>query len=105
VPVYDPESMSIAARNVDKIVDAVAETKTKITGVTADKPFGTMEGSNGVSDTLGSFTTGMRSELDAASRLFGETSRALRDAAKLTAETEHAAEDSLTMRDPGNAQA
>jgi hypothetical protein len=61
VPVYDPDSMGIAAGQVEKLKDEFEKSKRKVTGVDEEKesPFGAMGGSGDVHSAVGTFKQGV----------------------------------------------
>jgi hypothetical protein len=71
VPVYDPDSMGIAAGQVEKLKDEFEKSKRKVTGVDEEKesPFGAMGGSGDVHSAVGTFKQGVHTEFDAAGKL------------------------------------
>jgi hypothetical protein len=104
VPVYDPDSMGIAAGQVDKLKHEFEKSKCKVTGVDDEKesPFGTMGGSGDVHSAVGTFKEGVHSEFDAAGKLMEATGFVLRKAAGLIAETEDVAKSDVTLHQSGN---
>ncbi|OZM71546.1 hypothetical protein CFN78_20045 [Amycolatopsis antarctica] len=105
MPVYDPESMGIAAGQVEKILERIEETKRKMTPMEGENPFGSMTppegsqtgGSEGAKGAVGSFQNGMNSEFDAAAGHMTAASDFLRRAAGLLQETEQVHMDNLTV--------
>ncbi|WP_216211493.1 hypothetical protein [Amycolatopsis aidingensis] len=97
--------MNITAGNIGKLAEDFETAGGKVTGVSGENPFGGMDTSAGISAALGSFTSGMQAEFAAAAKLMTATSQALRDAAKVTAETDEAGRDSLTVHDPDQMRA
>lgn len=93
--------MNSAAENIGAITDKFNSTKGGVTGVEGESPFGAMAGSDGISGAVGSFTSGMQKEFEAAANLMKETGEALRRAAQLQRDTDDAAADSVTVQDPG----
>ncbi|GAA1195437.1 hypothetical protein [Prauserella alba] len=101
VPVYDAESMRSTAGKVDGIADRIAEDKAKLRGVEGESPFGEVEDDDDpdrVDDALGSFTSGMQAEFDAAHQHMVEASGALRNAIAAMTEADEQAASNLTMR-------
>jgi hypothetical protein len=107
VPVYDPDSMGIAAGQVEKLKDEFEKSKHKVTGVDDEKesPFGTMTGSADVHGAVGTFKQGVHTEFDAAGKLMEATGFVLRKAAGLIEETDQVAKSDVTLHQNGNQRA
>ncbi|MFF0149270.1 hypothetical protein ATK36_3650 [Amycolatopsis sulphurea] len=101
MPVYDADSMAIAARNIEKLKDEFEKSRKQLTGVDdePDSPFGTMGGSKDVHGAVGQFKQGVHSEFDAAGKLMEATGFILRKAAGLMAETDQVAKRDLTVHE------
>ncbi|EFL11797.1 hypothetical protein ACFORO_15255 [Amycolatopsis halotolerans] len=101
MPVYDPDSMAIAARNVEKLKDEFEKSKKHLTGVDEEheSPFGTMGGSKDVHGAVGTFKQGVHSEFDAAGKLMEATSFILKKAAGLIQETDQVHKTDLTVHE------
>lgn len=101
MPVYDPDSMAIAARNVEKLKDEFEKSKKHLTGVDhePESPFGTMGGSKDVHGAVGTFKQGVHSEFDAAGKLMEATSFILKKAAGLIQETDQVHKTDLTVHE------
>ncbi|VVJ23192.1 Uncharacterised protein [Amycolatopsis camponoti] len=104
MPVYDPDSMAIAARHVEKLKDEFEKSKKHLTGVDDEKesPFGTMGGSQDVHGAVGDFKQGVHSEFDAAGKLMEATSFVLKKAAGLIAEADQVGASDLKLHEHGN---
>jgi hypothetical protein len=104
VPVYDTDSMAIAAGQVEKLKDEFEKSKKHLTGVDDEKetPFGTMGGSPDVHGAVGEFKQGVHSEFDAAGKLMEATGFILRKAAGLIAETDQVGASDLKLHVHGN---
>lgn len=104
VPVYDPDSMAIAAGQVERLKHEFEKSKHKVTGLDEEKesPFGTMSGSGGVHGAVGTFKEGVHAEFDAAGKLMEATGLALRKAAGLVSETDQVAKSDATLHQTGN---
>lgn len=101
VPVYDAESMRSTAGKVDGIADRIIEDKAKLRGVEGESPFGEVEDEDDpdrVDNALGSFTSGMQAEFDAAQQHMAEASGALRNAIAAMSEADAQAASNLTMQ-------
>ncbi|MCP2236894.1 hypothetical protein LY41_002724 [Prauserella halophila] len=103
MPVYDAESMRSTAGKVDGIADRIVEDKAKLRGVEGESPFGEVEDEDTddperVDSALGSFTSGMQAEFDAAQQHMAEASGALRNAIAAMTEADEQAASNLTMR-------
>ncbi|AUI62399.1 hypothetical protein [Amycolatopsis sp. BJA-103] len=103
MPVYDPDSMGIAAGQVEKLKDEFEKSKKQVTGVDDEKesPFGTMGGSGDVHGAVGSFKDGVHNEFDSAGKLMEATAFVLRKAAGLIQETEAVHVDNLKLHEHG----
>lgn len=105
MPVYDAESMNITADGVDRIAEDFRTSKGKLKGLAGREgpsPFGEVEDPDDpdqVAGTLGSFTTGMQDEFEAAAGLMSAAGSALREAVRTMKETDAVAADNLTMRE------
>lgn len=97
--------MGITAGQIESIGGGFNAANKGVRGVDGENPFGSMAGSDGIAGAVGSFTAGMQGELEAAERLMAETGSALRRAAQLHSETDDAAKDSVTVKNPTDAQA
>ena len=99
MPVYDAESMAIAARQVEKLKDEFEKSKRHLTGVDdePESPFGTMGGSKDVHGAVGNFKQGVHTEFDAAGKLMEATGFVLRKAAGLVEETDLVGKTDLTL--------
>ncbi|MFD9896221.1 hypothetical protein ACFWY9_43315 [Amycolatopsis sp. NPDC059027] len=104
MPVYDPDSMGIAAKQVEKLKDEFEKSKNKVTGMDHEKesPFGGLTGANDAHGAVGQFKQGVHKEFDAAGKLMEATSFALRKAAGLIAETDQVAKSDVTLHQTGN---
>ncbi|WP_307849390.1 hypothetical protein [Qaidamihabitans albus] len=105
---YDAESMNITADGVDRIAEDFRTSKGKLKGCVGPEgragqsPFGEVEDPDDpdqVAGTLGSFTTGMQDEFEAAAGLMSAAGSALREAVRTMKETDAVAADNLTMRE------
>lgn len=108
MPVYDPDSMNITAGSIEKLADEFGRTRERVVGVQGESPFGTVQDEKdgpGVHGALGSFTSGMQNELDAAGKHMTALGKALRDAANATTEADTAAKDAITVHERGRAWA
>jgi hypothetical protein len=107
VPVYDPDSMGIAARQVEKLKHEFEKSKHKVTGVDDEKesPFGAMGGSGDVHSAVGMCKDGVHTEFDAAGKLMEATGFVLRKAAGLIAETDQVAKTDVTLHQSENQRA
>ena len=101
MPVYDPDSMAIAARNVEKLKDEFEKSKKHVTGVDEEheSPFGTMGGSQDVHGAVGTFKQGVHSEFDAGGKLMEATGFILRKAAGLIQETDQVHKTDLAVHE------
>jgi len=101
VPVYDPDSMATAAKDVEKLKHEFEKSKGHLTGVDhePESPFGTMGGSQGVHGAVGTFKQGVHGEFDSAGKLMEATGFILRKAAGLIQETDQVAVTDLTVHE------
>ena len=104
MPVYDPDSMAIAAGQVERLKDEFDKSKKHLTGVDEEheSPFGTMGGSKDVHGAVGQFKQGVHSEFDAAGKLMEATGFVLRKAAGMMAEADQVGASDLKLHEPGN---
>ncbi len=104
MPVYDPDSMGIAAGQVEKLKDEFEKAKTKVTGMDDEKesPFGGIDDKGDAHGAVGKFTQGVHSEFDSAGKLMEATAFVLRKAAGLIRETEEVNVDNLKVHEHGN---
>ncbi|MBN6035857.1 hypothetical protein [Amycolatopsis sp. 195334CR] len=99
MPVYDSESMGIAARRVAKLRDEFDKSKGKVMPVEGEhNPFGSMGGSEDVKGALGGFQTGVHSEFEAGGQLMTSLSDALLRAAGLIAENDQASGEAIARQ-------
>lgn len=100
MPVYDPDSMGIAAGQVGRLKDEFEKSKAKLTGHEGpDNPFGEMGGSKDVHGAVGSATSHVHDQFDAAGKLMAATSEVLKRAAGLMKETDEVAKSDLTWHE------
>ncbi|MFI5607453.1 hypothetical protein [Amycolatopsis sp. NPDC051903] len=99
MPVYDVDSMAIAARQVEKLKDEFQKSKAKLTGMDHEKdsPFGGMPGSADAHSAVGEFKNGVHSQFDAAGEHMDALSSAMRRAAGLLAEMDDVAKSDITV--------
>jgi hypothetical protein len=99
VPVYDPDSMAIAANQVEKLKDEFEKSKGKVTGMDHEKesPFGGMAGAQDAHGAVGRFKQGVHTQFDAAGKHMDALSFAMRKAAGLIAETDQVGASDLTL--------
>lgn len=104
MPVYDPDSMGIAAGQVEKLKDEFEKAKNKVTGMDDEResPFGGMDDKGDAHGAVGKFTKGVHSEFDSAGKLMEATAFVLRKAAGLLNETEAVHVDNLKLHEHGN---
>lgn len=104
MPVYDPDSMGIAAGQVEKLKDEFEKAKHKVTGMGDEResPFGGMDDKGDAHGAVGKFTQGVHSEFDSAGKLMEATAFVLRKAAGLLNETEAVHVDNLKLHEHGN---
>ncbi|MFE0020470.1 hypothetical protein [Amycolatopsis sp. NPDC059021] len=104
MPVYDPDSMGIAAKQVEKLKDEFEKSKKHLTGMDHEKesPFGGMTGADDAHGAVGHFKQGVHNEFDAAGKLMEATSFALRKAAGLITEADQVAKSDVTLHQHGN---
>lgn len=101
MPVYDAESMNLTAGKVDKLADDFRTSKGKLTGAEGESPFGEVEDPEDpdrADGAMGSFTSGMQNEFEAAAGLMTAASTAIRDAVAAMSEADATAADNLTLR-------
>ncbi|MFE6616053.1 MULTISPECIES: hypothetical protein [Amycolatopsis] len=99
MPVYDPESMGIAAGQVEKLKDEFEKTKKGVTGMDDEKesPFGGVDEHGDAQGAVGKFKQGVHNEFDSAGQLMEATAFVLRKAAGLIKETEAVHVDNLKV--------
>lgn len=104
MPVYDPESMGIAAGQVEKLKDEFEKSKKDVTGMDDEKesPFGGIDDKGDAQGAVGKFKQGVHSEFDSAGKLMEATAFVLRKAAGLIQETEAVHVDNLKLHEHGN---
>lgn len=104
MPVYDPDSMGIAAGQVEKLKDEFEKAKHKVTGMEDEResPFGGIDDKGDAHGAVGKFTQGVHSEFDSAGKLMEATAFVLRKAAGLINETEAVHVDNLKLHEHGN---
>lgn len=103
VPVYDPDSMAIAAGHVEKLKEEFEKSKNKVTGMDHEKesPFGGMAGAQDAHGAAGQFKQGVHKEFDAAGGHMEAMAYAMRKAAGLIVETDQVAKSDVTVHEPG----
>jgi hypothetical protein len=99
VPVYDPDSMAIAARQVEKLKDEFEKSKQKVTGLDHEKesPFGGMDSTGDAHGAVGKFKDGVHNQFDAAGKHMEALGFAMRKAAGLIAETDQVGASDLKL--------
>ncbi|MGW3961894.1 hypothetical protein ACWED2_18875 [Amycolatopsis sp. NPDC005003] len=99
MPVYDTESMAIAARQVEKLKDEFEKSKQKVTGLDHEKesPFGGMDETGDAHGAVGKFKDGVHNQFDAAGRHMEALGFAMRKAAGLIAETDQVGASDLQL--------
>lgn len=104
MPVYDPDSMGIAAGQVEKLKDEFEKSKKDVTGMDDEKesPFGGIDDKGDAQGAVGKFKQGVHSEFDSAGKLMEATAFVLRKAAGLIQETEAVHVDNLKLHEHGN---
>jgi hypothetical protein len=103
VPVYDQDSMAIAAGQVEKLKDEFEKSKKKVTGMDDEKesPFGGMAGAQDAHGAAGQFKQGVHKEFDAGGQHMEAVAYALRRAAGLMTEMDEVAKSDITVHEPG----
>ncbi len=101
MPVYDPDSMAIAASQVEKLKDEFEKSKGKVTGMDHEKesPFGGMTGAQDAHSAVGKFKQGVHSQFDAAGQHMDALALAMRKAAGLMVEADQVAKSDLTVHE------
>ncbi|GAA3557879.1 hypothetical protein GCM10022222_46820 [Amycolatopsis ultiminotia] len=101
MPVYDADSMSIAARQVEKLRDEFRKSKDKVTGMDDEResPFGGMDGAQDAHGAVGELKNGVHSQFDAAGQHMDALALAMRKAAGLIVETDQVAKSDLTVHE------
>ncbi len=101
MPVYDPDSMAIAAGQVEKLKDEFEKSKGKVTGMDHEKesPFGGMAGAQDAHSAVGQFKQGVHSQFDAAGRHMDALALAMRKAAGLMVDADEAGKVDLTLHE------
>lgn len=99
MPVYDAESMAIAAGQVEKLKDEFEKSKQKVTGLDHEKesPFGGMDANGEAHGAVGKFKDGVHSQFDAAGRHMEALGFAMRKAAGLITETDQVGASDLKL--------
>ncbi|MGW4061141.1 hypothetical protein ACWEGE_22865 [Amycolatopsis sp. NPDC004747] len=99
MPVYDTESMAIAAGQVEKLKDEFEKSKQKVTGLDHEKesPFGGMDETGDAHGAVGKFKDGVHNQFDAAGRHMEALGYAMRKAAGLIAETDQVGASDLQL--------
>ena len=99
MPVYDAESMAIAAGQVEKLKDEFEKSKQKVTGLDHEKesPFGGMDANGEAHGAVGKFKDGVHSQFDAAGRHMEALGFAMRKAAGLITETDQVGANDLKL--------
>ncbi|WP_410595748.1 hypothetical protein [Amycolatopsis sp. lyj-23] len=99
MPVYDPDSMAIAARQVEQLKDEFEKSKHKVTGLDHEKesPFGGMDETGEAHGAVGKFKDGVHSQFDAAGKHMEALGFVMRKAAGLIAETDQVGASDLKL--------
>ncbi len=99
MPVYDADSMAIAAGQVEKLKDEFEKSKGKLTGLDHEKesPFGGMDANGEAHSSVGKFKDGVHSQFDAAGKHMEALGFAMRKAAGLIAETDQVGASDLKL--------
>ncbi|MDT7801940.1 MAG: hypothetical protein QOI78_5373 [Actinomycetota bacterium] len=99
MPVYDTDSMAIAAGQVEKLKDEFEKSKQKVTGLDHEKesPFGGMDDKGDAHGAVGKFKDGVHSQFDAAGKHMEALGFAMRKAAGLIAETDQVGASDLKL--------
>ncbi|WP_033290053.1 hypothetical protein [Amycolatopsis jejuensis] len=101
MPVYDADSMAIAARQVEKLKDEFRKSKDKLTGMDHEResPFGGMDGAEDAHSAVGEFKKGVHSQFDAAGQHMDALAVAMRRAAGLMTEMDQVAKSDITVHE------
>lgn len=101
VPVYDPDSMHIAAGQVEKLKDEFQKSKDKVTGMDHlhESPFGGLAGAKDAHNAVGQFKQGVHAEFDAAGKLMEATGAALHKAAQKMVEADEVGAGDLKIHE------
>ena len=99
MPVYDPDSMGIAAGQVEKLKDEFEKTKKGVTGMDDEKesPFGGVDEHGDAHGAVGKFKDGVHNQFDAAGKHMEALGFAMRKAAGLIAETDQVGASDLEL--------